>query len=307
MPNPWRPTRRDFLLELAALGALASGPGRLRAQERLPTRPIPGTSESLPVVGLGSSKPVLEIPSEGTEPLARVIRTLVELGGRVVDTSPRSEDIDARFGEVLLAPDLEDRLFLATKIFTDGADAGVGQMRQMQRTFGRRTMDLVQVEALRDVDAHWPNLRRWKETGEARFVGVTVASDDLHERLESFMRRERPDFVHLNYSVAEPGAEERLLPLASDLGMAVLVNRPFMNGSYFSRTAGAPVPEWAAAFDCTSWAQFSLKYILAHPAVTCVLTETTDPVHMEENVRAGLGRLPDEAARRRMKEVIRAL
>jgi diketogulonate reductase-like aldo/keto reductase len=301
------PSRREFLLELAALGALASRPGRLLAQERLPTRPIPGTGESLPIVGLGSSKPVLEIPREGTEPLAEVIRTLAGLGGRVVDTSPRSEEIDARFGEVLLLPDLRDRLFLATKINTDGAEAGVAQMRQMQRTFGRRTMDLVQVEALRDLEAHWPNLVRWKETGEARYIGVTVASDSLHEALEAFMRQGRPDFVHLNYSVAETRAEERLLPLAADSGMAVLVNRPFMNGSYFARTAEAPLPGWAGEFGCTSWAQFSLKYILANPGVTCVLTETSDPGHMDENARAGLGSFPDDATRRRMREVIRRI
>lgn len=300
-------TRRAFLGQMAGLGALLTDPGRLLAQEHIPTRTIPVSGEALPVVGFGSTKAVLEIPSEGAAPVASVIRTLLGRGGTVVDTSPRTEDIDARFGRVLSEPDIGDRIFLATKINTDGAEAGVGQMRHMQRLWSRRTMDLVQVESLRDVEAHWPSLRAWKDSGEARYVGVTVSSYGNHADLEAFMRRESPDFVHMNYSVVETRAEERLLPLARDRGMAVLINRPFMNGGYFSRVTGRPLPEWAADFDCASWAQFSLKYILAHPAVTCVLTETTNPAHMDENARAALGRLPDEAARRRMRALAREI
>ena len=165
-------------------------------------------------------------------------------------------------------------------------------------------MDLVQIQSLRDLETHWPNLREWKESGQARYIGVTVSSYNNYERLEAFMRREPLDFVHLNYSVAETRAEERLLPLAQDRGMAVLINRPFMNGSYFQRVSGRELPAWAADFDCTTWAQFSLKYILAHPTVTCVLTETTNPAHMEENIQAAFGRLPDEATTRRMRELV---
>jgi diketogulonate reductase-like aldo/keto reductase len=229
---------------------------------------------------------------------------LVDRGGRVVDTAPRPESIDAEFGRLLGDLDLRDRLFLATKINATGREAGIAQMRQTQRLFGRRTMDLIQIESLTDLETHWPSLRDWKESGEARYIGVTVSNDDLHERLEAFMRREAPDFVHLNYSVVETRAEERLLPLARDRGIAVLTNRPFMNGNYFRRVSGHDLPEWAAEFDCASWAQFSLKYILANPTVTCVLTETTNPQHMEENIRAAFGRLPDESTKRRMRELI---
>lgn len=297
-------TRREFLINLGGLGVLLSHPARVLARERLPTRVIPGTGESLPVVGLGSTKAVLQIPTEGTEPLAAVIRMLVEYGGRLVDTSPRTEDIDRAFGLILQQPDLRDQLFLATKILTTGEQAGIRQMRQTQSLFGRRTMDLIQIESLTDVETHWPNLLAWKESGEARYIGVTVASDDLHERLESFIRTEDPDFVHMNYSVMEPRAEERLLPLARDRGMAVIINRPFMNGNYFATVGRRELPDWTAEFDCVSWAQFSLKYILAHPAVTCVLTETTNPEHMEENIRAAFGRLPDESTKRRMRELV---
>ena len=316
MTVPSDTTRRDFLLRMAGLGALLATPraakGRTAGerstpptQTPLPTRPIPGTDETLPIVGFGSSKPVLEIPTEGTEPVAAVIRMLLEHGGRVVDTSPRTPEIDAEFGQVLTASEFSDRLFVATKINTDGEAAGITQMRQNQRLVGRRTLDLLQVESMRDLDVHWPNVRRWKDSGEARYIGVTVSSNGQHDAFEAVMRSEPLDFVQINYSVMEPGAEDRLLPLAQDLGMAVLINRPFMNGSYFGRVSGRTLPQWASEFDCATWAQFSLKYILAHPAVTCVLTETTNPEHMADNVGAGFGRLPDEATKRRMRELVR--
>jgi diketogulonate reductase-like aldo/keto reductase len=308
-------TRRDFLRAsvgglAAALGAPLAGleASELRsaspaAQQSLPARPIPSTGEELPIVGLGSTAPVLEIPSHGVEPVVSVIETLLEEGGRVVDTSVRPAEIDAPFGQVLQRPAIREEIFLCTKINAPDAETGAGQMRQTQRLFGRRTMDLVQIESLRGLEPLWPRLREWKESGEARYIGVTVSESSNHDSLEAFMRREAPDFVHVNYSLLEPDAEERILPLARDRGFAVLVNRPFMNGSYFRRTAGRTLPDWAADFDCETWAQFSIKYILADPAVTVVLTETTNPEHMAENVAAGRGRLPDDAARRRMREV----
>ena len=321
MANPSDPTRRDFLAQIAGVGAVLGPGGEMLArtasvnptlpprpgppqQAPLPARPIPGTAETLPIVGLGSSKPVLEIPTEGTDPLAAVIRVLLEHGGRVVDTSPRTPEIDAEFSKVLTAPEFRDRLFVTMKINTNGEAVGVEQMRQNQMLVGRRTLDLLQVESLRDLDAHWPNVLGWKESGEARHIGVTVSNNRQHDRFEAVMRSEPLDFVQINYSVMEPQAEDRLLPLAQDLGMAVLINRPFMNGSYFGRVSGRTLPEWASEFDCATWAQFSLKYILAHPAVTCVLTETTNPEHMEDNVAAGFGRLPDEAMKRRMREFV---
>ena len=305
MAKMTHPSRREFLIQLSSVGALLSTPMRFRAQDTLPTRAIPSSGESLPIVGLGSTKPVLGILSDGPEPLASVLRMLVARGGQVVDSAPRTVDIDAEFGRLMKTLDIHDQIFLANKINATGRDAGIAQMRQTQRLFGRRTMDLIQIESLTDLATQWPNLREWKETGEARYIGVTVSTDALHERLESFMRRETPDFVHLNYSVVETRAEDRLLPLARDRGIAVLTNRPFMNGSYFGRVGGRELPEWAAEFDCASWAQFSIKYILAHPAVTCCLTETTNPSHMQDNIQAGFGRLPDGATKRRMRELVR--
>lgn len=301
-------TRRAFLLGMGGLAAAAlAAPGRLLAQERLPTRAIPSTGERLPIVGFGSTKAVLEIPTEGAEPVAAVIRQLLRMGGRVVDTSVRTPDIDRVFGRVLQEPDIRAGIFLATKINTPDAETGVEQMRQTQRLFDRRQVDLIQVESLRGIEHHWPRLQEWKAAGATRYVGVTVSQNANHGPLADFLGRESPDFVHVNYSLLEPGVEDRILPLARDRGMAVLVNRPFVNGGWFGRVADRELPAWAEDFDCRTWAQFSLKYILSNPAVTCVLTETTNPLHMEENIQAGLGRMPTEAERRRMRDVVAAL
>jgi aryl-alcohol dehydrogenase-like predicted oxidoreductase len=175
-----KPDRRDFLARALDSGALLAQPTPLLAQEVLPTRTIPSTGEAIPVVGFGSSKPVLESPTEATEPIANVIRTMLEFGGRVVDTSPRTEAIDRDFGRVLQDPALRDRLFLTAKVNINGEQNGIDQWRQTQRLFGRRTVDLLQVESLRDVDLHWPHLMEWKDSGEARYIGVTVSANRPH-------------------------------------------------------------------------------------------------------------------------------
>ncbi len=294
-------TRRDILAMVSALGVAGLGPVRSLAQERMPRRTIPSTGELLPVVGLGSSKVVSQVSTSGPEALAAVLRALVANGGSVVDTWPRNPDNDAGFGQVTSEPDLRDNLFITTKIDQTGKAAGIEQFRRTQQLYNRETVDLAQIFSLTDLDVQWPNLKDWKAEGHARYIGVTVSQYRLYAQLEDFLQRETPDFVQMNYSITERRAEERLLPMAADQGLAVLINRPFMNGSYFDRLEGHPLPEWAAEFDCTSWAQFSLKYILAHPTITCVLTETSNPLHMEENAQAAFGRLPDAAARARMR------
>ena len=300
-------TRRGFLGRLAALSALVGRPIRSFGQERLPTRAIPASGEMLPVVGFGSSKAVRLIPEEGTESLAAVLRMLVSYGGRVVDTTPYPEENERRFGQLLQCPDLRDELFITMKINTMDEEVGVRQVRQAQRLFGRQTFDVLQVMSLRGLYAHWPNLQEWKETGETRYVGVTVSNYEDYGVLESFISSETVDFLQVNYSVVETLAEDRILPLAQDLGVAVIVNGPFMNGDYFGLVSGKELPPWAADFDCASWAQFSLKYILAHPGVNCVLTETTNPGHMLENIESAFGRMPDQPTRRRMRELILSL
>ena len=299
-------SRREFLGYGAALGTTLLAPVPALAQQRLPTRRIPVTGESLPIIGLGSSKVVSEIAVEGTEPLENVLRTLVERGGSVVDTWPRDATNDAAFGRVVSAPELADRLFVTMKIDRRGRQEGIDQFREVQRHYRRDRLDLAQIFSLTDLETHWPTLKDLKASGEARYIGVTVAEYGLYDRLSAFLERESPDFVQVNYSITERRAEERLLPSLADRGIAVLINRPFMNGAYFDRLADTPLPAWSSEIGCESWAQFSLKYILANPAVTCVLTETTNPAHMDENARAALGGLPDDAMRQRMRELIAA-
>ena len=295
-------SRRDVLALLSSL-PFAGLAVPAWAQQAMPTRRF-SASLQLPVIGLGSSKGVEEIAKHGEEPVRQVLRALVAQGGRVVDTWPRNPVNDTRFGEVINAPEFRDRLFVTGKIDRVGKDAGVAQFREVQRSYGRKTIDLMQIFSLTDVDTHWPTLRSLKEAGEARYIGVTVSEMRLHQALEQFVKREKPDAFQVNYSITERQAEERILPMAADLGVPVIINRPFMNGAYFRRLETVPLPPWAAEFECHSWSQFSLKYILANPAVTCVLTETTNPKHMEENARAGFGKMPDAAARQRMRQLI---
>lgn len=297
-------TRRNFLASVSALGLYGLAPGRLFAQQPMPTRQIPGTNEALPIIGLGSSKPVSQIAERGTDHVTEVLRVLVANGGSVVDTWPRNAANDEAFGRVINEPDLHEALFITSKIDQTGKDAGIKQFHETQRLYQRETLDLVQVFSLTDLDTQWPNLKDWQASGQARYIGVTVSNDRLYEQLESFLKREKPDFVQINYSITERGAEARMLPMFQDKGVAVLINRPFMNGDYFNRLGQRPVPEWAADFGCDTWAQFSLKYILPNPAVTCVLTETSNPAHMAENAQAAFGRMPSDAERKRMAAVI---
>lgn len=309
---PETTNRRDFLTLLGAGAAAGFAPGAawaqraLRLQRTLPLRAIPSTGEALPIIGLGSTRPVTEIAEHGPERIEAVVRALVEHGGKVVDTWPRSADNDGAFGQIISKPGLRDQLFVTINLDQTGAQAGIDQFERTLRAYQRDSIDLVNVGSLIDLDARWPSLERWKETGQARYVGVTAAQAALYGRLESFLATEAPDFVEINYSVTEREAEERLLPMLAERGIAVLVSRPFMNGAYFERLKNEPLPQWSADLECESWAQFSLQYILANPAVTCVLTETTNPAHMAENVLTALKPVPNAAARRRMRQFIDA-
>jgi diketogulonate reductase-like aldo/keto reductase len=297
-------TRREFLAGAAAASAAAVVPRGVWAQNAVPQRAIPGTGETIPVIGLGSSKVVEEVSRNGPGPLTNVLRAFVEHGGKFVDTWPRNADNDAAFGRVIAQPEFAGKLFVTTKIDQVGKDVGIAQFRQAQRLYQREVIDLVQIFSLTDLDTHWPTLKEWKAEGAARYIGVTVSQDSRHGDLEAFLRREKPDFVQMNYSITERAVEDRLLPFAADRGVAVVINRPFMNGAYFERLEGKALPEWAREFGCETWAQFSLKYILANRQLTCVLTETSNPRHIEENLLTATGPLPSEAQRQRMREFI---
>jgi diketogulonate reductase-like aldo/keto reductase len=253
----------------------------------------------IPVVGLGTWRvfDVGALPAERT-PLKDVLKSLVELGGRVVDSSPMYGTAESVVGDLAAELAITDKLFLATKVWTSGREAGVAQMEQSLKRLRAQRLDLIQIHNLLDWRTHLRTLREWKAAGRIRYLGVTHYTSSAYDELERVLRAETLDFVQVNYSLGE--AERRILPLARDRGVAVLANRPFAEGGLFQRVRAQAVPPWAAEFDCDSWAQFFLKWILANPAVTCAIPGTSRPQHMVDNLKAATGKLPDTAMRDRM-------
>jgi aryl-alcohol dehydrogenase-like predicted oxidoreductase len=275
--------------------------------ESLASRAIPTSGEKLPLIGLGTH-PMFDVGDSPNEqgPLREVVRRFVELGGRVIDTSPMYGRAESVIGRLTSELKVRDSLFLATKVWSTGKQAGIEQMEQSFARLGTRRIDLMQVHNLIDYETQLTTLRSWKEEGRIRYLGVTHYLATLFPEVEKILRRERLDFLQINYSMIDRVADERVLPLARDRGVAVLVNRPFATGDLFSRLRTRQLPGWAAEFDCKSWAQFLLKWILANSAVTCAIPATGNVRHLEDNMAAGLGCLPDEKMRRQMVEYIAA-
>jgi diketogulonate reductase-like aldo/keto reductase len=285
--------------------AAAGGPLRAGATTAILQRPIPSSGEAIPAIGLGTWR-TFDVGGSAADrdPLKEVLRRFVELGGRVIDSSPMYGAAESVVGDLATDLGVADRLFVATKVWTSGREAGVAQMEQSFRRLRARRLDLMQVHNLVDWATHLRTLREWKSAGRLRYLGVTHYTSSGYGELERVLRSEALDFVQVNYSLGEREAERRILPLARDRGIAVIVNRPFSEGGLFSRVRGQALPPWAAEFDCESWAQFFLKWILAHPAVTCAIPATSRPQHLADNMKAGLGRLPDPASRDRMAALI---
>jgi aryl-alcohol dehydrogenase-like predicted oxidoreductase len=268
---------------------------------------LPWTGELLPVIGLGTSDEFEFVPAQGENELKAVITTLVEHGGTIIDTAPGYGDAEALLGRWLDEMHLKARIFLCSKVSTYGAEQGLESLARTQSRLGKEPLDLLQVHSLRDVHTQVENLAHWKETGKVRYIGITTYRASGYDLVEDFIRDGRIDFIQTDYSVVQTLAEQRLIPVAADHGVAVMVNSAFGNGRYFSALRGRELPDWAQDFDCESWAQFSLKYILGNPGVTSVLAATSNPAHMRDNARAGSGRLPDAAMRRRMAEYMEGI
>ena len=293
-------SRREFLACAAGAAALALTGGPAMA-ELIVRKPIPQTGETLPVVGLGTWQTFdVSTNKAAREPLKEVLRGFVEAGGSVIDSSPMYGSSETVAGDIALELGVHKRLFLATKVWTSGRDSGVRQMEESFRRLRTRRMDLMQVHNLVDYRTHLGTLRRWKEEGRVRYIGVTHYTSSAYDQLARVLAAEPLDFVQFNYSLAEREAEKRLLPLAAEKQLAVLVNRPFAEGQLFRRAAGKPLPPWAKEIGCASWAQFFLKFIVSHPAVTCAIPATRKVDHLTDNMRAGLSPLPDAATRERM-------
>ena len=303
-------SRREFLAQSAVLAAAAALPVGAFAQESMRTRAIPGTDESLPVVGLGAPSIFSRLPPEGKDLPKAVIQAMVDLGGRVIDTPPFFRADLPVIGELLTEMGLQQELFLTGKITVSGKDEGIAHLERTVGNLNKQPMDLLSVHNMRDMVNHWPTLKDWKEAGKVRYIGVSLTRTNDFSGLEKFMKAERPDFIMTGYSIFHPLTGERILPLAADSGIAVVGAEPFKakdDGGIFGVVAGKQLPEWTSEFDCESWAQFALKYILSNPAMTCVVTETSKVSHAIDKMRAGYGRLPDEATRRRLSEHLLSL
>lgn len=298
-------TRRDLLKLTAAMGLapLVSA----NDDATMLARKIPASGEMLPVIGLGTYR-VFDIASSADNIASRkaIVDLLVEKGGRMIDTSPMYDRSEKVIGDTIKAGVDRERLFIATKVWTDGKAAGEQQMSRSAELMNAPVMDLMQVHNLRDLDTHWRTIRSRQEEQRIRYNGVTDYRASALTELERVMKSHRPQFIQINYSLGEFEADERVLPLAKDLGIAVIVNRPFVAGRLFRAVAGMPVPDWAQHV-AASWGQFFLKFITSHPAVNCVIPGTSKPHHMADNLAAGFGALPDAALRKRMLDFVSAL
>jgi diketogulonate reductase-like aldo/keto reductase len=296
------PDRRHLLRQALALGAVAALPAPVGASSPAPrTRKLPGSGEALPVVGLGSWITF----NVGNDPVAReacadVMRAFFAAGGRLVDSSPMYGSSQAVIGHGLRRTGTLSKVFAADKVWVAPAARGPAQIETSRSLWGVPRFDLLQVHNLLAWREHLPALLDMKAAGRVRYVGISTSEGRRHDEVEQIMRSQPLDFVQLTYSLRDRRAEQRLLPLASERGIAVIANRPFEQGSLLQQLERHPLPSWAAELQCTSWAQLALKFVVSHPAVTCAIPATTRVDHVRENLAAASGPWPDEAMRRRL-------
>ncbi len=301
-------TRRAFLQLTAAAGLTLSLPGMTAAETRsMERRRIPGTDEEIPVIGLGTSDEFEAVPADGGEQLKAVLTTLVEYGGSLVDTAPAYGNSEKVLGDFLSDLGYTGQIFLSTKVGVRGKDEGLQSLERSQRLLQKDPLDLIMVHSLTDANTQLDNLQARKDAGHVRYIGITTSRESGFEQMEKLIRQRQLDFIQVNYSPFEVQAANRVIPAAAEHGVAVMINRAFGNGTYFGRVGDRELPAWTAEFDCDSWAQLSLKYILGHPDVTCVLAATSNPRHMADNAAAGFGRLPDTVTRQRIESFLREL
>jgi len=296
--------RTAVKLMAAATAAAIARPATTAVTSRtMATRKVPSSGEEIPVIGMGSSD-TFDVGEDAAsrEGLRGVLQALVDGGGRVIDTSPMYGRAESVLGDLIDDLGLRPKLWLATKVWTRGRTAGAAQIEQSYARLRTERLELLQIHNLLDWREHVPTIRALQASGKLRYSGVTHYRADAHAEVERVLAAERFDWLQVNYSLAEPEAETRLLPFCREKGIAVMVNRPFADGALFARARGKPVPAWAAEMGCASWGQFFLRWAASHPAVTCVIPATSKPQHMADNVAAAHVPLPDEAQRKRMRE-----
>jgi diketogulonate reductase-like aldo/keto reductase len=302
--------RREFLRGLAGAAlAPALGNGVAMAETAMTTRPIPSTGEAMPVVGLGTW-PVFDVGGDeaARRPLREVVKALVDAGGRMIDTSPMYGRSEGVVGDIVAGLGVRDKVFLATKVWISGRDQGIAQMARSASLMKSPVIDLMQIHNLIDWQTQLATIRDMKAKRQLRYIGITHYTTGSLAELARILETEKGiDFVQLGYSLATREAETRLLPVAAQRGVAVIVNQPFERGDLFRGVRGKALPDWAAEFDCTSWAQLFLKYLLGDPAITVVIPATNKADHMQDNLKAGFGRLPDPKQREQIRRFWDAL
>jgi len=285
-------------------GAAASASGRLPMIHRA----IPRSGELLPVIGMGTSRTFdTSDDPESLANLAAVMEAFFDGGGKVIDSSPMYGNAEARVGDVLHAMEKRPPFFAATKVWVEGERQGVAQMEESARLMHVKELDLIAVHNLKDWQTHLTTLRRWKSEGRVRYIGITTSHGRYHGELMDIMRKEPLDFVQFSYNIADREVENSLLPLAQAQGIATMINRPFQRGDLFTRSRNKPLPELATELDCSTWGQFYLKFILGHPAVTCIIPATANPTHMADNMHANFGGVPDDKQRAEMLRIFESL
>jgi len=303
-------SRRQFIRGFGLLSAgIVLMPNHIFGESRQPvTHPIPSTGEGIPVIGMGTSRTfdVGNNPAVRAQ-LGQVLQAFFDNGGALVDSSPMYGSAEMVVGELLKIIHNKKKLFAATKVWIDGKQNGIDQMQESMRLMGVAIMDLMQIHNLRDWKTHLPTLRQWKQEGKIRYIGITTSHGRSHAELMQIMRTEDLDFVQFTYNIGNRTVEDSLLPLAADREMATLINRPFQRGALFHAVKGKALPEWAREFDCKSWGQFFLKFIVSHPAVTCVIPATSKVHHMTDNMAVNFGRLPSPSMRKRMLQYFTSL
>tara|TARA_R110002094_G_scaffold51157_5_gene62725 strand:- start:1544 stop:2476 length:933 start_codon:yes stop_codon:yes gene_type:complete len=304
-------SRRQLLsitATLAAVHALPPQAAAVGAKSEAIVRTIPSSGEPLPVIGMGTSRTFDVAASEAAaQPLMAVLEAFFAGGGTVIDSSPMYGKAEQRVGDLLRAMPARPPVFAATKVWTEGREAGIAQMQQSAQRMAVDRFDLIGVHNLTDWRTQLDTLKRWKDEGKVRYIGITTSHGRDHAEFLRVMREEPLDFVQFSYNIADRRAEEELLPTAAERGIATMINRPYQRGELFSASRGVALPPVATELGCSSWGQFFLKFILAHPAVTCVIPATSSPKHMRDNMQAGVGRVPDTTQRKEMLEAFAAL
>ncbi len=306
-------TRKDFLKgSTAVAGILAAGAvagiGTNARAAGLALRAIPKSGEKIPIIGVGTSRIYDVEPGDPKMPILKAtLDTFVKAGGKVIDTSPTYGRAEPVVGQLLAELGARRKAFIATKISTFGEQEGIASVKASMARLRADKFELLQVHNIKDTKTQLKTIRRLREEGKVRYIGITVSSKRRYQRFIKVMETEPLDFVQVNYSLGEPETAERILPLARDKGLAVLINRPFLKGRLFRRAKGHKLPEWAAEFDCKSWAQFFLKFSLSHQAVTCAIPGTDRPEYMVDNLGGGMGRMPDKKTQARMLSFWRSL